>query len=106
MARNILEEHVPLLANKGTVTIVSGSTTVMTTINGFVGDYQPIVSFSIAAVAGFFTIWVGYLAVREKQLNKEIAKEKARQDRELHDLIICKQQIEILKLKADYYEKN
>ena len=92
-------EHLQHLPNKGTITVVSGSTTVTTTINGFIGDFQPILSFSIAAVAGFFTIWVGWLAVREK-------KQTALQNKELHNLVVQKEKLEILNLKAKYEKNN
>lgn len=89
-------EHLP---SKGTITIASGSTSIMTTVNGFIGDFQPIISFIIGAVAGVITISVGWLAIREK-------KAKMQQEKELHDLIMQKQQIEILTLKRDYDEKK
>lgn len=99
-------EHLEKLPSKGEITILSGSTTIMTTVNGFIGDFQPILSFSIAAVAGFFTIWVGWLAVREKKLRERIEMAQAIREKELHDLVMQKQQLEILKLKEEYNEKN
>jgi hypothetical protein len=88
-------EHLDKLPSKGSITIASGSTSVMTTVNGFIGDFQPLVSFAIAAIAGIITICVGWLAIREK-------KAKIRQEQELHDLVMQKQSIEILTLKKNY----
>ena len=99
-------EHLQELPGKGSITIASGSTAIMTTLNGFVGDFQPILSFTIAAFAGFFTIWVGWLAVKEKKLKRHSDLMAILHQNELHDLILQKQSLEILNLKRECDDKN
>ena len=91
-------EHLERIPAKGTITIASGSTSVISTFGDQVVQWQPILAFITAIVGVIF----GALGILEKIELSRLRKESSRERRELHESVMMKQELEILELKSRY----
>ena len=102
-------EQLQRLPSKGIVTAATGTTSVTGMVTNFAVDLQPMINLAVGIVgvlSGLTAIIVGSYAIKERRLSMIYNYKKSRQDDELHEIIMQKQQLEVFNLKRELNEKN